>query len=493
MSSKKIIQDWVDSISQSITPGQGCEPSAKRRRLDTIVQSNMPSTPPSSTNRSIPQIGRKRHSDELAGDEGGPDPDATPKPPSLPQLRTRSESPTKRTKTGLRSRGNLSRLEKPVSIVGLGTGALATKTTPEDIRGLYKDIRTAAQFKHRIVPYEVRDQILALEDDVPDAVFREPAVEVACNALPGAEVALPANALLTHITLLRIVRAATKSEQYKRSEAAWNNHVHAPLLELVFGSDPWDPEGPDADQPVVARFEAVMGATIVGTAIPFIRPSQLDQPDLACSVSLDSSAEGTNMDIGRGIDITKLNLTDLHSRSESKKVDYVLVMYINENEKLRQIIWDSSFEKQLGHGYINQTLLLNLLYNPIAVSIETKITSSQADPLVQLGLWTAAWHKRMYELRDRLFPLTPQAYLPSGSTRTHPKLVSVPVIEVISHEWFIYFACDLGQSIRIYGPLRLGSTNTLLEIYTLVASLGYIKKWIETTFRKGIEAWFMQA
>ncbi|KAI1186544.1 hypothetical protein F5B17DRAFT_441007 [Nemania serpens] len=304
---------------------------------------------------------------------------------------------------------------------------------------------------------------------------------------------MPSDTLLNHVALLRIVRAAMKSEEYKRSEAAWNNHVHAPLLELVFGSDPWDSEGPDADQPVVARFEAVIGATIVGATIPFIMPSQLDQPDLACSISLDSSAEGTDMNSDRGIDLAKLNLAQLHSRRESKKVDYVLVMYINEKEKLRQVIYDSCFEATLGYGYVNQTLPLNLLYNPIAVSIKTSITSSKTDPLVQLGLWMAAWHKRMYELRDCLFPLTPQAYLPSGSVRTHPKLVSVPIIEVVSHEWSMYFACDLGQSIRIYGPLRLGSTTTLLEIYALVASLEHVKKWIESTFRTGIEAWFMQA
>jgi hypothetical protein len=408
------------------------------------------------------------------------DPDVSPRPPSLPQFRprSRSESPTKRTKTSLKSRGNLGRLEKPVSIVALGAGALAAKNIPEDVRGLYKDIRATSQFKHRIVPYEVRDQILALEDDVPDTIFREPTAEVASNALS------------THVTLLRIVRAATKSEQYKRLEAAWNNHVHAPLLELVFGADPWDPEGPDADQSVVVRFEAVTGATTVGAAISFIKPSQLDQPDLACSVSLDSSAEGTNIS-GRRIDLTKLNLAELHSRSGSKKVDYVLVMYINENEKLWHAIYNSSFEKEIGYGYVNQTLLLNLLYNPIAACIATKITSSQADPLIQLGLWTAAWHKRMYELRERLFLLTPQSYLPSGLTRTHPKLVSVPVIEVISHEWFIYFACDLGQSICMYGPLRIGSTTTPLEIYTLVACLEYVKQWIQTTFRESLEAWFM--
>lgn len=138
------------------------------------------------------------------------------------------------------------------------------------------------------------------------------------------------------ILLLRIVRATT-TEPYRRSEAAWNNCVHSPLLELVHGSDPWDLEGPDADQLVVARFEAVMGATIVGAAIPFIKPPQLGQPALACSVSLDSLARSTNADSASTVDLTRINITDLHSRSESKKVDYVLVMYMNEKRSFGRL------------------------------------------------------------------------------------------------------------------------------------------------------------
>ncbi|KAI0528502.1 hypothetical protein GGR58DRAFT_526118 [Xylaria digitata] len=355
MSSRQIIQDWVDSVGRSITPGLPqpiksttplrsiAVPTKRVTDLDTtIVLSNTPSTPPlTGADRSIPQVALKRHSDQIGSEEeeeeeeeeGAHAADMHP-PPALPQSRPRSQSELlmKCIKTDPK-RGNLSLLEKPFSIVGLGAGALATKTIPEDIRGLCKDIRAAVQFKHGIILYEVRDQILALKADLPDAIFREPTFEIAplpSHASPG-----------------------FKSEQCKRLEAAWNNHVNTLLLELVFGSDLWDPEGFDGDQPVVARFEAVMGATIVGTAILFIKLSQLDQLDLACSVSLNSSAGGTNINSDCGIDIAKLNLTELHGCSESKKVDYVLVMYINGNERLRQVIWDISFEKRLGYSHVD--------------------------------------------------------------------------------------------------------------------------------------------
>ncbi|KAI1111699.1 hypothetical protein F5Y14DRAFT_464365 [Nemania sp. NC0429] len=307
MGSRPIIQGWVDSVSESTTPvDPERKPPAKRRRLGFADRTLIV-----------------------------PDPGVTPEPMSLPQLRphSRSESPMKGEKASLTSRSHLSRLEKPVSIVGLGAGALAAKEIPGDIRGLFNDLRAAVQFKHRIVPYEVRPQMLDPEGDIPDTTFREPAVG---------------------------------SEQYRRLEAAWNNHVHTPLLELVFGSDTWNPEGPDAYQPVVVRFEAVMGATIVGSAIPFTAPPPLIRPDVACSISLDS-LQWSSITSGCKIEFADVNPSTIQSSRESKKVDYVLVMYLNKKEKLLKAIYNASFDEELGYGYVNQTLLPNLLYDPIAV------------------------------------------------------------------------------------------------------------------------------
>ncbi|KAI3317688.1 hypothetical protein HD806DRAFT_359159 [Xylariaceae sp. AK1471] len=508
MVAAQVIQDWIDSVKHSTTILKRSqshdpelhehEPTTKQLRYEseTVINTDsdangdtfsyphdMPSTPPmTSTNASIPP---KRGNNHL---DSADDLETTPKPPSLPYLRrprSRSNSPTKRVKTGLKSRENLSRLEKPVSINGL-EGNIAN--IPPDIKGLYKNVKAAAQYRQHILPHEVRSQVEATEDDIPEYAYREPDRD---QATSGEESTVRlSNALAAHVILRSIVRVAGISEQYKRAEAGWNHHVHTPLLDLVFGSDPLDiPEhqAQDAQKPVVARFEAVMGATVVGTAIPLMQQSRLDQPNLACSVSVDSSAKDSD---DSAVDLARADLNAVHSRSESKKVDYVLVMYISEKLALRQVIWDSTFEQQLGYGYVNQTRQLNLLYNPIAASIETKITSSREDPLIQLGFWTAAWHKRMYALRERLFPPTPQSYL-ATTLRTPPKLVSVPLVEVVSHEWFIYFACDSGTSISVYGPLRIGSTRSIIEVYTLVTSLEHVKQWIETSFRKGIEAWFL--
>lgn len=358
-----------------------------------------------------------------------------------------------------------------------------TAHLPDDIKDLYRRVNAAAQFRQRIIPLEVRSLIEAVDDDIPDHVFRDP------DPNPNS-----ASALATHETLHSIVRASGISEKHRRLEAGWNHHVHTPLLDLVFGALLDDDSAkkssatPAARKPAVAHFEAAMGATVISTTIPLLQQPGSDNT-LACSVSVDSSAQSSQ---DSTVELADVDPHAIHSRSESKKVDYVLVMYIDDQEPLYRVITDTTFEPQLGYGYVNQTLLSNLLYNPIAVSIETKIASSREDPLLQLGLWTAAWHKRMATLRERRFPSTPQAYLASSrAPREPPKLVSVPLVEVVAHEWFIYFACDSGRSIDIYGPLHIGSTQSMLEVYTLLTCLEAVKEWIETSFYTAIKDWFL--
>ncbi|KAI0868227.1 hypothetical protein GGS24DRAFT_223891 [Hypoxylon argillaceum] len=498
-----IVRDWIDSVktppgysrkrSRSPSPSPSPAPASgtsdyqapnKRPRPDSdaavhtsepIKTDNMPSTPPI-----VPQ--KRGHDDDIAAE-----PDLTPKPPSLPRpphsSRSRSTSPTKRSKpskTSLKARANLRRFEKPVIPHTLqGNGA----HLPDDIKNLYTRIFAAAQYRQHIIPREVRSLIEALNPDIPDYFFRDPDHD-------------SASALATYKMLQSIVQASGTSQKHRRLEAGWNHHVHTPLLDLVFGSLlDRDTDASDSNttlatrKPVAAHFEAVMGATVVSTTIPLLQQPQPDAPNLglACSVSVDSSVQSSQ---DSTVDLARIDPHTIHSRSESKKVDYVLVMYIDDQEPLHRVISDTTFEPQLGYGYINQTLLSNLLYNPIAVSIETKIASSREDPLLQLGLWTAAWHKRMATLRERRFPATPQAYL--AGSRVPPKLVSVPLIEVVAHEWFMYFACDSGQSIDVYGPLQIGSTQSMLEVYSLLTCLEYVKQWIETSFYTAIKDWFLK-
>jgi hypothetical protein len=80
---------------------------------------------------------------------------------------------------------------------------------------------------------------------------------------------------------------------------------------------------------------------------------------------------------------------------------------------------------------VNQTTYGSVTKNPIAVSIEIKTSSGSLEEAnAQLGLWIAAWHKRMNLLKQ-----------------CHEDIITLPLIIVMEHEWKLLFAVDRGDSI----------------------------------------------
>jgi hypothetical protein len=73
-------------------------------------------------------------------------------------------------------------------------------------------------------------------------------------------------------------------------------------------------------------------------------------------------------------------------------------------------------------------------------------------------------------------------------------LIPVPLIVVVGHSWDMYFTVfdNAGRSITIYGPVKMGGTETILDTYALVASLKALREWIKTTFKEAMEEWFGQ-
>lgn len=67
----------------------------------------------------------------------------------------------------------------------------------------------------------------------------------------------------------------------------------------------------------------------------------------------------------------------------------------------------------------------------------------------------------------------------------------MPIIQVVGHAWQVYFAQDAGTSTNVYGPLSLGSTETIVSMYSLLSSLEAIRDWVQDVFRPGMETWLM--
>ncbi|KAI1194436.1 hypothetical protein F5X97DRAFT_346693 [Nemania serpens] len=176
------------------------------------------------------------------------------------------------------------------------------------------------------------------------------------------------------------------------------------------------------------------------------------------------SLDGTESNNQSQTDVSRVS-----NRGNHKRVGYVLVMEIPKTASLQEImshIADGA-DCCCDVSHINQTFYRPVRKSLIAVSIETKPEVPQNDPLLQLGIWTAAWHSRMYILR------------PSANLNPGARLVSLPLIQAVGHVWLIYFACDMGTRIDLYGPMTIGSTENIT-----------IKAWIETTFQDAMKKWF---
>ncbi|KAI1261827.1 hypothetical protein F5Y18DRAFT_193707 [Xylariaceae sp. FL1019] len=498
-------EDWIEQWIDGVRPPWGnrhldtqtrrAEPPRKRRRLapldpgcDTLNRLSshpsqhypyLPNTPSAigTTNQqksmrrgsSTASRGRKRPvSDHDAGgrraDEVSLDgttdlrPIAIPRRP--PPTKTRSTSPIK-------ARADLYRLAKPVYIQELEEEAIMS--LPREMHSLYFDIRDAVEFQTRIVPLELRGSTSLLDDyrSLPEHSYsQEPSTKDAAEAILA--------------TVRRIKHQAALSARWQRHELAWNNLVHTPLLEFVFGPDnPLPPE-----QNASVRLEPVMSALIARDSVP-----RLDPRLFATSSNSGSALAWTVPESGPEQSVT--DDSTISGRSESKKVDYVLVLDLAETAPLRKTISDLVLQISVRDGtsvHVNQTDYAPICNSPIAVSIETKSKSAARDPLLQLGIWIASWNKRMVDLRSWM--LVSRGLVKDISEIEHPKLVSVPLILATGHDWEIYFACDQGHSIVIRGPVPLGSTSTTLKMFALLASLKLVKAWVFDAFERGLTAWF---
>lgn len=139
----------------------------------------------------------------------------------------------------------------------------------------------------------------------------------------------------TEFAKLKAIRVkATESQIYQRSDSAWNNYVHTPILDLVFTSDiPELEESAGAEYQV--RCEAVISANI--------------------------------------------NFSVSMLRSRGVAVDYAVVLDIPEGAPLRKVVSKlASYDLRS----VNQTSYLPLRDSPIAMSIATKTDNSSRDSFI---------------------------------------------------------------------------------------------------------------
>lgn len=61
----------------------------------------------------------------------------------------------------------------------------------------------------------------------------------------------------------------------------------------------------------------------------------------------------------------------------------------------------------------------------------------------------------------------------------------------MAHIWYAYFVCDDRTSLTALGPVRIGSTDDMKSIYSLLRSLEAIKEWASSVFYNSLRKWFV--
>lgn len=426
-------------------------------------------------------------------------PDRTPRPILTAHQRKRPKSSSPR-KAG---RSLLENLDKPFDFeLFPASHKLAQKELPADVLPLYREL-FAAQQKIGILPAEIRYE---MEDEATDASFR-PAATAEAGAAASADAVIEARvrADTTHVRVCYIVQKTAEATIYNRHESTWNDQVHTPLFELVFTSTPLGTkiiapfrgrtagtaavEAPTRQRGVSARYEKITGASTDKGSRPALAQRGYTDAD---SVVSGSSAASRSTTTSRSIDgddarSTATATTRGGSNGDHRKVDYVVVMDVPRTAPLHLRVHAAASRLGDAIPYFNHSAYRPLEQSLIALSFETKTHTSHEEPIHQLGMWAAAWHRRMAILREALFPL--RGIDEKAGTRS-PRLVTLPLVQVVGHLWQVHFAADLGSSIQIYGPMTIGSTENILETYVLLASLGALKRWVEGTFQDGMKSWF---
>lgn len=360
-----------------------------------------------------------------------------------------------RSRRGRETRDDLKRLEKPINLI---VAAQARGNLPADVVPLYKEICDTND-KDDIFPHEARKEVELLDPYTKDRYFRKP------NPDPAGR----ARAKEMFTALSRIVGRAGDMQNTARSEASWNMFVHGPLLDLVYSGDL---PRPDRADEVRVQWDYITTATIAGGSIPFFRSTAYQPAEPALTISTDTSVLSPSEEGSR------LSLSQM--RSSSVKVDFVLALNASEKTPLRRAISSIINHEDQAIPHVNQTAYQFLKDTPIAVSIETKKETTSTESIMQLGLWTAAWYKHMYGLREHLAGPGPK-----------PSFGSILLIQIIGHTWQVYCVHDSSSSIDVRGPFLLGSTDGITSVYVLLKSLEAIRRWTEDTFYTSVQRWFL--
>ncbi|KAK3311213.1 uncharacterized protein B0T15DRAFT_548523 [Chaetomium strumarium] len=358
-------------------------------------------------------------------------------------------SPSRRSKSPVKKVADLRYFTEPVTYCGLDDPGIQL---PAEIQDLSNQIAVVA-FGEGSLPTSIKARLLVQDtvhassprERIPDFFFGD------YNG-NGTDSATRDDAIRKdldmHAQLMKVIAATRQSVRWTRSEAAWNLYVHSLMLELALAT---------VDN---VRSELITTAQILSdflplTVAPGTRPSEYG-PATTSATTIVTSQE--------------------------KMVDFAFVLDCGQGSPLH-----SPFgQKSINHSDYGP---LYELPAPIAVEAKTA-TGSEEEEKVQLGVWTAAWFRRMKMLVGSSKLRKSSATGGSETDQTAGNLdsalstavISVPLLLVVGERWMLFYACEKDNRIIIYGSDAIGDTSTVLGVYKLLRALQCIGRWITAHF-----------
>jgi hypothetical protein len=414
----------ITSSAPQLSPG-GCSASNRIRRVPLLT-----------------------HSPSVASDKTG-------STSASARSRARSTSPTKKTQS-------LDTLRKPIYFTRIEDNA--TQQLPPDVRELYNRLYELTVEHEGVFPSEARAEINeAVGRAYKDPWFRKrryrstPATETehALSSSAGEQQQLRSEALAELTALRKVERAAWECRRLGRSEAGWNTYVHHPVLELGLAGLAY------------ARTETVTTAQIAKPFVPAMNDYAVtefaDKKMVDLALVLDPNPPGPSA-----------------ATADAGDADVAAARC----RRLTRAIKRAVHSQPAGQQTINQTTFTPLCRRPLAVSIETKCDGSSEQGRLQLAIWAAAWHERM----RRLVIDVPAAQGDEGveagvqGVGETKGVATLPLLLIVDHAWTLSFVCDRGDRLEIVGDMRIGDTQSLLGLYTLVAAVRELGLWVEGPF-----------
>ncbi len=164
--------------------------------------------------------------------------------------------------------------------------------------------------------------------------------------------------------------------------------------------------------------------------------------------------------------------------AKSKMVDYGIIIKPTVRSSLEASIKRLCREQRLDS--VNQTNANHVRFTPIAVSIETKRAAIEEDQaILQLNTWVSAHFAKLDSLVG--------SYAPNEEAKAEVKAKAImpilPLVKVQGHDWKLLIAEKQTDLILIHGELAIGSTQSHLGVYQILAALRRLKQWVNDEYR----------